>query len=104
MHRVKRRILHPGNSGDVGAHPDAIFFQPLLAEASRNAQRCRQTAGEMTAAGYVLIAAVFDLGGVVGMAGPGAVHEIGIVPGAGVFVADHGSNGRAAGEAVQHTA
>lgn len=55
----------------------------------------------MSAAGCILKAAVLDLGGVVGMAGPGAVLEIFIVPGAGVVIADHCGNGGAAGEAVQ---
>ena len=57
----------------------------------------------MPAPGGILKSAVFDLSGVVGMAGPGTVFEVFVVPGAGVVVADDGGDGSAAGEAVQNT-
>ena len=58
----------------------------------------------MSASGGVLKAAVLDLGGVVRVTGTGAVLQVVVVTGAGVFVADDRRNGCAAGEAVQNAA
>ena len=55
----------------------------------------------MTAAGSILKAAVFDLGGVIRVTWPGTVGQIGIVSGTGVGIVNGGGNGGAAGKAVQ---
>ena len=58
----------------------------------------------MPAACRVLKAAILDLSGVVRVSRTGTVLQVGVVTGAGVFVADDRRNGRAAGEAVQNAA
>ena len=87
----------------MGENLNPHAFQPLLAQPARDAQRRGQTAGKVSAPGGVLESAVLDLGGEVRMAGTGAVLQIGIVPGAGVFVVNRGGDGRAAGVAVQNS-
>ena len=94
---VKKGVIQTVEPFDVRADPNPFVFQPLLAQPARDAQGSRQPSGEMTAACRILEAAVFDLGGVVRMTGPGAVLEIAVIPGAGVFVVDDGGNGSAAG-------
>ena len=49
------------------------------------------------------MAAVTDLGRIVGMAGTGAVPEIVIVPGTGVGIADDGGDGGTAGHIAHQT-
>ena len=86
------------------ANVNTLRFQPLLAQSTRNTQGGGNASGKMAAAGAVLVTAIFDLGGVVRVPWPGAVLQIGIIPGAGVVVADDGRNGCAAGLAVQQAA
>ena len=57
----------------------------------------------MTAAGSILVAAVFYLRGVVRVTGPGTVLQIGIISGTGVMVVYHRGNRSAAGMAVHQT-
>ena len=85
----------------MGADLDAHFLQPLLAQAACNTQGSGEPTGEMSAACRILEAAVFDLGGVVRMTGPGTVLEIFIVTGTGVLIVNHCGNGGTAGIAVQ---
>ena len=87
----------------MGENLNSHALQPLFAQSSRNAERRGQTAGKVSASGGVLKAAVFDLSGEIRMTGTGAVLQISVVPGAGVFVVNGGGNGRAAGEAVQNS-
>ena len=58
---------------EMSADTDTQLVQPLLTQTAGDTQRCRQPAGKMAAAGSILEAAVLDLGGVVPMAGSGAV-------------------------------
>ena len=58
----------------------------------------------MAAAGCVLEAAVFDLGGVVRVPGAGAISQCFIITGVGIVIVDHGGNWRAAGKAIQNAA
>ena len=85
----------------MGANAHPLIFQPLPAQAACDAQGGGQSAGEMATASRVLEAPVFDLSSVVGMAWPGAVFQILIIPGPGVGVADDGGDGCAGGEAVE---
>ena len=100
---IKGRVGNARNGGNVGENLNSHALQPLFAQSSRNAERRGQTAGKVSASGGVLKSAVFDLGGEVRVSGTGAVLQIGVVPGAGVFVVNRGGNGCAAGEAVQNS-
>ena len=101
IHGIKVRVAAFADGQNVGADADAHLLQPLLAQAARNAQGSSQPAGEMSAAGSILEAAVLDLGGVVRVTGPGTVFQILIISGAGIRIVDHGGNGCAAGVTVQ---
>lgn len=59
-----------------------------------------QPAGEMAAAGRVLEAAVFNLGGVIRVTWAGTVGQIGVVSGTGIGIVNDGGNGGAAGKAI----
>ena len=59
----------------MGANINPFMLQSLLAQAAGNAQRCGQSTGEMSATGYVLIAAVFHLGGKICVSGTGAIFQ-----------------------------
>ena len=99
--RVKRRIVrYRADRHDPRPHPDALSCQYLQAEPAGNAQRRCQPAGKMSAARTVLRAAELDLRGIVRVAGAGDIHQIFIVAGARIRVADDGCERRAAGPAV----
>ena len=66
-------IIDAGHGGEVGTHENTPPGQELLCDAAGDAQRRRQPAGEVAAAGSVLKTAVFDLGSVVGVAGAGTI-------------------------------
>ena len=91
-------ILHRSDGGDAADNGNAPLFQQLKADAPGNAQGGCQPPGKSAAAGVILMSAVFHLSGVVGVAGAGDHRKIGVVPGAGVGVADDGGKGRAAGD------
>ena len=57
----------------------------------------------MTAAGSILKAAVFDLGGVIRVTRPGTVGKASIVSGTGVGIVNDGGNRGTAGVAVQNS-
>ena len=78
-------------------------MQQLLADAARDAKRCRQPAGKMPAARDVLKAAEFDLRGIVGMSGARNIHEIAVILRAGVGVSDDSAERRAAGYVSDET-
>ena len=90
-----------GDFGDFSADTDAHFAEPLQAKTTGNAQGGCQPAGEMAAAGCVLEAAVFNLGGVIRVTWAGTVGQIGIVSGTGIGIVNDGGNGGAAGKAIQ---
>ena len=85
------------------SNSDTHFLQPLLAKTACDAQRCRQSAGEMSAAGGILEASVFDLGRVVRMAGSGLVLQVRVVPGTNVLISNHRSNRGAAGISINNS-
>ena len=91
------------SGGNVGADVDTLSFQPLFAQPPGNAQRGRQTTGKVAAACRILVATVFDLGCIIGMTGSGTILQVVIVPGAGVGIADDGSNGGATGEPIHNS-
>ena len=90
-----------GNSG-VGKSSilNALAPQQLQTDAARDAERRGQPPGKMSAARSVLRAAELDLRGIVRVAGAGDIHQIFIVAGARIRVADDGRERRAAGPAV----
>ena len=97
-------ILFTTDGSNSGSNSDAHFLQPLLAQATGDAQRSCQPPGEMTATGSILKAAVLHLGGIVGMAGTGTILQIVVISGTGVFISDDGGNGCTAGKAIHHSA
>ena len=103
VNRVKGAVPDSADHGNVGGNTDALARQPLFAQPAGDADGGGQPAGKMAAACRVLMSAVFDLGGVVRMAGAGAVLQVGVVPGAGVGVADEGGDGCAAGGVFHQT-
>ena len=79
---------------------DAPAGEDLFGDAARDAQRGRETAGEVSAAPHVRRAAPLDGGGKIRMTGTGRVREAGIIGGVLVGVFDDGAQRRAAGPAV----
>ena len=67
----RRFVGHVRNGNDARRNPNAARGQHLQADAARNAKRRGQAAGEVSAARNVLIAAVFDLSGVIRVARAG---------------------------------
>ena len=84
----------------MGSHKDPPAGQKLLADSPGDAQGGGEPAGEVSAPGHILKAAVLHLGGVVGVAGTGDVLQVLIVPGPGVGVPDNGGQGRPASLAL----
>lgn len=79
---------------------NALAREDLQTDAARDAQRRGEPTGKVSAARAVLIAAVFDLGGVVRVAGARCDGKIRVILRARVRVADDGRKRRAAGIAV----
>ena len=93
-------VSNARNGGDAAHKRDSFARENLQADAARDAQRCGQAAGKVSAARAVLIAAVFDLGGVVRVTGARRDSKIRVILRAGVRIADDGRERRAAGIAV----
>ena len=91
------RVLDSGNRVNARHDLDATCCEQLLANAARNAQGSGQPAGEVSAAGNVLIAAEFYLRGIVGVTRAGDVDEIAIILRACIRVVDYSAKRRAAG-------
>ena len=95
-----RFIHNAANGNNMGGNSDPHTLQPLLAKTTGNAKGSCQTAGKVAAAGSILKSTVFGLGCVICVTGSGAIAQVRIVAGAGVGVADNGTERRAAGFAV----
>ena len=87
--------------GDVGydANPQRLL-ECLQGDAAGNAQRRREAAREVAAAGDVMVVAIANIGGVVGMSGSGHAAKPLVVLAARVRVLDDGRQRRAARVAV----
>ena len=90
-------VLHIADGADAGDDFNAPALQNLQADAPGDAQGGRQPAGKVAAAGIVLTAEIFHVGGIVRVARPGHRGEGSVVLGAGVPIADDGGQGHAAG-------
>lgn len=102
VQKVKFFIPDFSNSKYVCPNADALLLQPLLTQSARNAERCREPSGKVTAACRVMKAPILNLSGVVRVAGPGAVFEVIVVTRAGVGVADDGGDGGTGGVTIQN--
>ena len=81
----------------MGGYPDPARRQELEGDAAGCTERRRQTAGEMSPARNVLMAAPFDLGGPVGMARAWDAPELVIVSRTSIGVLNHEGKGCPAG-------
>ena len=72
------------------------MFIPFDSDSIRYTGRFAPLGDAMATAGSILIAAVFDLCGVIRMTWAGVILQICIIAGAGVAVEDHSGNGCAA--------
>ena len=88
----------------MGGDLNALTGQNLQTDAAGDAQGRCQPAGEMSAAPHVLKAAVFHLGRVVRVGGPGRLLQKCIVLGAGVGVFNNRRQRRAAGDILHQPA
>ena len=85
---------------EVGTDEDAPALEHLQADAAGDAQRCRETAGEVSATPHISGLPVLEERSVVRVGGAGFVQKFGIVRGVLVFVLDDGRQGEPAGREV----
>ena len=83
---------------------DAAALENLAADGSCRAQAGCETAGEVAAAAHIVAAMVLDIGRIVGVTGPGGLHEVCVVAGARVGIADHDAQRRACCAVLEHAA
>ena len=81
---TERRVVNAGAAGDVRADQDTFRFQRGNDDRSRRDQRSGDTSAEMAAAPVILKTVVFDIGSVIGMAGPYGTPFV--IPAAGIRV------------------
>ena len=72
-------VADAADLGNAGDDRDPLPLQKLLADAAGNAERCCQPPGEVSAAGIVLVAAVFYRSGIVRMAGARQMPQVFVV-------------------------
>ena len=87
----------------MGPHGDTPLGQNLLGDGPGKHQGSGEPPGEVAAAPVVVEALVADVGGVVGVAGPGQVTGFAVIRRAGVGVGNHGAQGGPGGLALKHS-
>ena len=90
---VKALVLDAGNGEQVGANAHAARREHLEGDAARYAQGRGKTAGEVSAAGDILVAVPLLPCGEVGVAGTRHLEEVVVVTRACVGVLDDGGKG-----------
>ena len=84
-------------------HLDAAGLERLQRDAARDAQGCRQAAGEVSAAGDVVHVVVLHACREIRMSGTGLAAQLGVILGARVGVLDNRGDGRAGGMSIDNT-
>lgn len=101
VHGIKGLVGGVGDAQDMAADAYPPPAQDLAADGPGEHQGGGESAAEMAAAPHVVIPAVPDVAGEIGVAGAGEDLEILIVPRTLVLVADDHGQGGAGGAAVQ---
>ena len=99
---LRRGVGDARHVGDAGGDGHAHLPQNQLGDRPGKDQGGGEAAGEVPAAPVVAAALGVDIAGVVCVAGPGEVLQLGVVLRAGVGVLNHRAEGRAGGLPLKH--